>query len=47
MALATDPEILLLDEPTSGMSRDESAYVVELIREVTEGKTCCSSSSTT
>jgi branched-chain amino acid transport system ATP-binding protein len=39
MALATDPEILLLDEPTSGMSRDESAYVVELIREVTEGKT--------
>jgi branched-chain amino acid transport system ATP-binding protein len=39
MALATDPEILLLDEPTSGMSRDESAYMVELIREVTEGKT--------
>jgi branched-chain amino acid transport system ATP-binding protein len=39
MALATDPEILLLDEPTSGMSRDESAYVVELIHEVTEGKT--------
>jgi len=39
MALATDPEILLLDEPTSGMSRDESAYVVELIREVTERKT--------
>ena len=39
MALATDPEILLLDEPTSGMSRDESAYAVELIREVTEGKT--------
>jgi branched-chain amino acid transport system ATP-binding protein len=39
MALATDPEIVLLDEPTSGMSRDESAYVVELIREVTEGKT--------
>ena len=23
MALATDPEILLLDEPTAGMSRDE------------------------
>jgi branched-chain amino acid transport system ATP-binding protein len=39
IALATDPEILLLDEPTSGMSRDESAYMVELIREVTEGKT--------
>jgi branched-chain amino acid transport system ATP-binding protein len=39
MALATNPEILLLDEPTSGMSREESAYVVELIRNVTEDKT--------
>jgi len=35
MAFATEPDILLLDEPTSGMSRDESAYMVELIREVT------------
>jgi len=39
MALATDPEILLLDEPTGGMSREESAYMVALIRAVTEGKT--------
>jgi branched-chain amino acid transport system ATP-binding protein len=39
MALATDPEILLLDEPTGGMSREESAYIVSLIRSVTEGKT--------
>jgi branched-chain amino acid transport system ATP-binding protein len=39
MALATDPDILLLDEPTSGMSREESAYMVELIREVTEANT--------
>ena len=39
MALATDPEILLLDEPTGGMSREESAYMVGLIRTVTEGKT--------
>jgi branched-chain amino acid transport system ATP-binding protein len=39
MALATNPEILLLDEPTSGMSREESAYVVELIRDVTQDKT--------
>jgi len=39
MALATDPEILLLDEPTAGMSREESAYTVDLIRSVTEGKT--------
>ena len=39
MALATNPEILLLDEPTGGMSREESAYMVALIRTVTEGKT--------
>ena len=39
MALATDPEILLLDEPTGGMSREESNYIVDLIRAVTEGKT--------
>jgi branched-chain amino acid transport system ATP-binding protein len=39
MALATSPEILLLDEPTAGMSREESAYTVALIRAVTEGKT--------
>jgi branched-chain amino acid transport system ATP-binding protein len=39
MALATEPEIVLLDEPTGGMSREESAYIVELIRTVTEGKT--------
>jgi branched-chain amino acid transport system ATP-binding protein len=39
MALATNPEILLLDEPTGGMSREESAYTVALIRTVTEGKT--------
>ena len=39
MALATDPAMLLLDEPTAGMSRDETAYIVELIRHVTEGRT--------
>ena len=39
LALATDPDILLLDEPTAGMSREESAYMVELIRQVTQGKT--------
>jgi branched-chain amino acid transport system ATP-binding protein len=39
MALGTNPEILLLDEPTGGMSREESAYMVALIRTVTEGKT--------
>ena len=39
MALATNPEILLLDEPTGGMSREESRLPVALIRTVTEGKT--------
>ena len=39
MSLATDPSILLLDEPTAGMSREETAYIVELIRTVTEGRT--------
>lgn len=39
MTLATGAEVILLDEPTAGMSRDETAYMVELIRQVTEGKT--------
>lgn len=39
LALATDPDLVLLDEPTAGMSRDETHYAVELIRRLTEGKT--------
>ena len=39
MALATDPAVLILDEPTAGMSRDETTYIVDLIRDVTEGRT--------
>ena len=39
MAMATDPELIMLDEPTAGMSRDETHYAVELIRRLTEGKT--------
>jgi branched-chain amino acid transport system ATP-binding protein len=39
MSLATDPSILMLDEPTAGMSREETAYIVEMIRSVTEGRT--------
>jgi branched-chain amino acid transport system ATP-binding protein len=38
MSLATDPLILMLDEPTAGMSREETAYIVEMIRNVTEGR---------
>jgi branched-chain amino acid transport system ATP-binding protein len=39
MALATDPDLVMLDEPTSGMSVDETRNAVELIRKLTEGKT--------
>jgi len=39
LALATDPALVMLDEPTAGMSRDETHYAVELIRWLTEGKT--------
>ena len=39
MTLATAPEVILLDEPTAGMSQEETHYVIELIREVTKGKT--------
>ena len=31
MALATNPKLLLLDEPTAGMGRNESARMVELL----------------
>ncbi|MBI5607054.1 MAG: ABC transporter ATP-binding protein [Deltaproteobacteria bacterium] len=39
MALATNPDLVLLDEPTAGMSRDETHTAVDLIRRLTEGKT--------
>ncbi len=39
IALAGNPDVILLDEPTSGMSRSETQYTVDLIRRVTAGKT--------
>ena len=39
MAVATDPELVMLDEPTAGMSRDETHHTVELIRNITQGRT--------
>jgi len=39
MALATNPAVLILDEPTAGMSREETAYIVDLIRQVTQDRT--------
>ncbi len=34
MGLASKPKILLLDEPTCGLTADESAYFADLIREL-------------
>lgn len=39
ITIAGDAGLILLDEPTAGMSRHESAAAVELIRHVTNGKT--------
>ena len=38
LALAGDPELVLLDEFAAGMSRDETRTAVELVRRLTEGK---------
>lgn len=39
MSLSSEPELLLLDEPTAGMGSDETRETIELIKRVTEGKT--------
>jgi branched-chain amino acid transport system ATP-binding protein len=39
ITIAGGAEVILLDEPTAGMSRTETAQAVELIRQVTQGKT--------
>jgi len=39
LAMAGDKDLIMLDEPTAGMSRDETHHAVELIRRLTEGKT--------
>ena len=38
MTLASDPKVILLDEPMAGMSNEETAYTAQLIREVTAGR---------
>ena len=38
MTLASDPKVILLDEPMAGMSNEETAYTADLIREVTRGR---------
>jgi len=37
--LAMEPELLLLDEPTQGMGREDVDSVVELVRRAAEGRT--------
>jgi branched-chain amino acid transport system ATP-binding protein len=39
MTLSTGADCILLDEPVAGMSNDETAYAVDLIRRVTQDKT--------
>jgi branched-chain amino acid transport system ATP-binding protein len=38
-ALATEPKLLLLDEPTAGMSPEETDETIHLIRRIAEGRT--------
>jgi branched-chain amino acid transport system ATP-binding protein len=39
ITIAGGAEVILLDEPTAGMSRSETEHVVQLIRQVSAGKT--------
>ena len=39
ITIAGGADVILLDEPTAGMNRTETAAAVELIRSVTQGKT--------
>jgi branched-chain amino acid transport system ATP-binding protein len=39
VTIAGGASVILLDEPTAGMSRSETTRFIKLIREVTEGKT--------
>jgi branched-chain amino acid transport system ATP-binding protein len=39
IAIASGAELIMLDEPVAGMSHSEAENAVELIRQITEGKT--------
>jgi len=39
ITIAGDPQVILLDEPTAGMSRAETEHAVALIRKVSQGRT--------
>jgi branched-chain amino acid transport system ATP-binding protein len=39
LTIATEPALILLDEPTAGMSSEETREAVKLIERVTQGRT--------
>jgi branched-chain amino acid transport system ATP-binding protein len=39
LTIAGDPKVILLDEPTAGMSRTETARMIERVRRLSEGRT--------
>jgi branched-chain amino acid transport system ATP-binding protein len=39
IVLATDPDLVLLDEPTAGMSREETAATMDLVGDVLADRT--------
>ncbi len=39
ITLSTEPELILLDEPTAGMTREETNQAIKMIDRVTAGKT--------
>lgn len=39
LTLATNPDLIMLDEPTAGLNTEETRRAIDLIRRVTEGKT--------
>ncbi|MBN8939596.1 MAG: ABC transporter ATP-binding protein [Rhizobiales bacterium] len=39
MAIGPGADVILLDEPMAGMSREETHYMINLIRDITSGKT--------
>ncbi|AOZ10155.1 ABC transporter ATP-binding protein [Cupriavidus malaysiensis] len=39
MTLASDPKVIMLDEPMAGMSQEETDYTAGLIRELSRGRT--------
>jgi branched-chain amino acid transport system ATP-binding protein len=39
LTLSTEPELILLDEPTAGMTREETEQAIKMIDQVTAGRT--------